>query len=206
MICLLDWEHTHHLVDFFGKNTTNVFNNEIVKETLPGICLNEERDGTDATGITYYERYDEITGERAEAGMAFVVNNENYRPTYEGTVFTNTMDVSQNTNIPMSILTRTSGHSAVLINHDPAQTTKRAVFGNERVSLDISGAARVSDFIILGNSTSIVANSTDFNTLNDGTLIFDGTKLYIKQTGVTVPSELLLKTDADSGAATHFQL
>ena len=188
----------------FGKNTTNVFNNEIVKETLPGICLNEERDGTDATGITYYERYDDITGERAEAGMAFVVNNENYRPTYEGTVFTNTMDVSQNTNIPMSILTRTSGHSAVLINHDPAQTTKRAVFGNERVSLDISGAARVSDFLILGNSTSIVANSTDFNTLNDGTLIFDGTKLYIKQNGVTVPSEILLKTDADSGAAGQF--
>ena len=188
----------------FGKNTTNVFTNEIVKESLPGVCFNEESDGTDATGITYYERYDADSKERAESGLAFVVNNENFRPVYDGTVFTNTMDVSQNTDIPMSILRRSSGQTTVLINHDPAQTTKRAVFGNERVSLDISGAARVSDFLILGNSTAIVADSTDFNTLNDGTLIFDGTKLYIKQTGVTVPSELLLKTDADSGAAGQF--
>ena len=189
----------------FGKNTSNVFNNEIQKQSIPAICFNEEVDGTDATGITYYERYDEITGERAESGMAFVVNNENYRPTYEGDVFTNTMDVSQNKDIPMSILTRTSGHSAVLINHDPAQTTQRAIFGNERVSLDISGAARLSDFLILGNSNTIVANTTDFNTLNDGTLIFDGEKLYIKQVGVTVPSEILLKTDADSGNAGNFE-
>lgn len=189
----------------FGKNTSNVFDNEIEKESLPAICFNEEPDGTDATGITYYERYDEITGERAESGMAFVVNNENYRPTYEGTVFTNTIDVSQNKTIPMSILTRTSGHSAVLINHDPAQTTQRAVFGNERVSLDISGAARVSDFLILGNSNTIVGNSTDFNSLNDGTLIFDGEKLYIKQVGINIPSEILLKTDSDAGTAGNFE-
>ena len=188
-----------------GKNTTNVFNNETVKNSLPAMCFNEEADGTDTTGISYYERYDEITGERAEAGMAFVVSNENYEPTYTGKVFTNNLDISQNKNIPMSILSRTSGHSAVLINHDPAQTTQRAVFGNERVSIDISGAIRTSQFIILGNSTTIVQNSTDFNSLNDGTLIFDGEKLYIKQVGVNIPTELLLRNDATAGAQTEFE-
>ena len=44
----------------FGKNTTNVFTDEIEKKSLPAICFNEEKDGTDATGITYYERYDEL--------------------------------------------------------------------------------------------------------------------------------------------------
>ena len=187
-----------------GKNTSNIFNNEFPKQSIPAICLNEEADGTDATGVTFYERYDEITGERAESGLAFVVSNENYKPTYDGTIFTNTIDVSQNKNIAMSILSRTSGHNAVLINHDPAQTTLRAVFGNERVSMDVSGAIRTSDFLILGNANAIVSNITDFNSLNDGTLIFDGAKLFIKQVGVNIPAELLLKTDADAGTATEF--
>jgi len=189
----------------FGKNTSNIFNNETVKESIPAICLNEEEDGTDATGISYYERYDDITGERSEAGLAFVVSNENYRTTYDGTVFTNTIDVSQNRAIPMSILSRTSGHNAVLINHDPAKTTQRAVFGNERVSIDISGAIRTSQFLILGNSNTVVENISDFNSLNDGTLIFDGNNLYIKQVGINVPAKLLLQTSADSGTATEFE-
>ena len=190
----------------FGKNTSNVFNDEIEKNSLPAICFNEETNGTDSTGIAYYERYDEITGERAEAGMAFVVSNENYSPTYtNNNSFTNNIDVSRNKTIPMSILSRTSGHSAVLINHDPAQLTERAVFGNERVSIDVSGAIRTSDFIILGNSQTIVQSSTDFNSLNDGTLIFDGERLYIKQTGVNVPTELLLRNDATAGAQTEFE-
>ena len=102
-----------------GKNTANTFADEYPKQSIPAICLNEEADGTDATGIAFYERYDDITGERAEAGMAFVVSNENYATTYDGTIFTNTMDVSQNKTIAMSILSRTSGHNAVLVNHDP---------------------------------------------------------------------------------------
>lgn len=187
-----------------GKNTANTFADEYPKQSIPAICLNEEADGTDATGISFYERYDDITGERAEAGMAFVVSNENYATTYDGTIFTNTMDVSQNKTIAMSILSRTSGHNAVLINHDPAQTTQRAVFGNERVSMDVSGAIRTSQFLILGNANAIVTNINDFNSLNDGTLIFDGEKLFIKQVGVNVPAELLLKTDADAGTATEF--
>ena len=89
---------------------------------------------------------------------------------------------SQNRAIPMSILSRTSGHNAVLINHDPAKTTQRAVFGNERVSIDISGAIRTSQFLILGNSNTVVENISDFNSLNDGTLIFDGETTCIYKT------------------------
>lgn len=189
----------------FGKNTANTFANEFPKQSIPAICLNEESDGTDATGISFYERFDEITGERAEAGMAFVVSNENYATTYDGTVFTNTIDVSQNKTIAMSILSRTSGHNAVLINHDPAQTTQRAVFGNERVSMDVSGAIRSSQFFILGNLKPLVDNPTDFNALNDGTIIFDGTSLYIKQVGIQTPAKLLLSSDADAGTATEFE-
>ena len=189
----------------FGKNTANTFANEFPKQSIPAICLNEESDGTDATGIAFYERFDEITGERAEAGMAFVVSNENYATTYDGTVFTNTIDVSQNKTIAMSILSRTSGHNAVLINHDPAQTTQRAVFGNERVSMDVSGAIRSSQFFILGNLKPLVDNPTDFNALNDGTIIFDGTSLYIKQVGIQTPAKLLLSSDADAGTATEFE-
>lgn len=184
----------------FGKNTSNTFADEFPKESIPALCLNEESDGTDATGITYYERYDSITGERVEAGMGFVVSNENHENTYDGKVFTNTMDVSQNKNIPMSILSRTSGHCAVLVNHDPAETTQRAIFGNERVSMDVSGAIRTSDFLILG--TNPLTN--DFNTLNDGTLIFNGTSLYIKQVNKNTLTEILLKTDVDSGSAAEF--
>jgi hypothetical protein len=188
----------------FGKNTANVLDGEIQKSSISAICFNEERNGKDATGITYYERFDDVTGQRAEAGMAFVVSNENYFSTYDGTAFINNIDVSKNKIIPMSILSRISGHSAVLINHDPAQITERAVFGNERVSVDISGALRTSEFLILGNSTSIVQNSTDFSTLNDGTLIFDGEKLYIKQIGVNIPTEILLRNDSIAGAQTEF--
>src|SRR5210317_1501274 len=33
----------------FGKNTSNVFNDEIEKNSLPAICFNEETNGTDTT-------------------------------------------------------------------------------------------------------------------------------------------------------------
>ena len=187
----------------FGKNTSQVFTNENVKESIPAICLNEEANGTDATGITYYERYDPISNQRAEAGLAFITNNENYRTTYNGEIFTNTIDPS-GIDIPMSILSRTNGHSQILINHNPVNTTLRATFGNQRVSLDVSGAVRMSDFLILGKSNEIVGNSTDFNALNTGTVIFDGTRLYLKQEGTGAPTEILLKTDAEAGTSTDF--
>ena len=181
-----------------------LYNNERVKNSLPAMCFNEEADGTDSTGISYYERYD-ADQIRAEAGMAFVVSNENYESTYAGKVFTNNLDISQNKNIPMSILMDKDGATRILINHNPAETTKRVTFTNKKVSVDISGAIRTSEFLILGNSTSTVQNSTDFNSLNDGTLIFDGNKLYIKQVGVNVPTELLLRNDATAGAQTEFE-
>jgi hypothetical protein len=187
----------------FGKNTDQVFTNENVKDSIPAICLNEEANGTDATGISFYERYDPISKQRAEAGLAFMTSNENYRTTYNGEIFTNTIDPS-GVDIPMSILSRTNGHSQILINHNPVNTTLRATFGNQRVSLDVSGAVRMSDFLILGKSNEIVGNSTDFNALNTGTVIFDGTRLYLKQEGTGAPTEILLKTDAESGQAADF--
>ena len=185
----------------FGKNTSNVTGDELVKESIPGVCFNEESNGTDATGITYYERFDNVTGQRAEAGMAFLVSNENYETNSDNT-FSNTLK-SENKNIPMSILSRTSGQNTVLINHNPTKTTERAVFSNERVSIDISGAVRTSQFVILGINSDLL-QTTDFNILNNGALLFDGTNLYIKQVGVDVPTQLLLRNDATFGTTTNF--
>lgn len=185
----------------FGKNTSNVLGDELIKESIPGVCFNEESNGTDATGITYYERFDNVTGQRAEAGMAFLVSNENYE-TNSDTTFSNTLE-TENKNIPMSILSRTSGQNTVLINHNPTKTTERAIFSNERVSMDISGAIRTSQFVILGINSDLL-QSTDFNILNNGALLFDGTNLYIKQIGVDVPTQLLLRNDATFGTTTNF--
>jgi hypothetical protein len=186
----------------FGKNTSFTFDDEKAQSSIPGICFNEEKGGTDATGITFYERIDETNNERSEAGIAFVVSNENYdRSINNSGSFKNNMDVSKNKIIPMSILSRTTGHTTVLVNHDPAQTTERATFGNVNVSVDISGAIRTNKFLILGSDG---IDTTDFNDLNPGTLYFDGTKCYIQQKGTDQPTELLLKNDATAGTSTTF--
>jgi hypothetical protein len=185
-----------------GKNTTNVSINEVAKNSIPGICFNEESNGTDATGIRYFERFDNVTGERAEAGIAFLVSNENYIKNSDST-FTNTLDTS-NKNIPVTILSRSTGQNTMLINHNPANTTSRAVFSNDRVSLDISGALRTSQFVILGINSDLL-QSTDFNILNNGALLFDGLNLYIKQVGIDVPTQILLRNDAQFGTTTEFQ-
>jgi len=102
------------------------------------IC--EKSDGSEATGIGFYERYKQnnLNDTRLFTGIKFVVNKDN----------NNTMDMS-GSNIKM--LLRDDGK--LLVGHDPDEST--ALEPYNVAMLDVSGNIRTSNFLILNRIDTV---------------------------------------------------
>ena len=143
----------------------------------------EKSDGSEATGIGFYERFDNFdeTSTRLFTGLKFIVNRDN----------NNTMDTS-GSNIKM--LLRDDGK--LLLGHDPDDTLGLQPFNVAR--LDVSGNVRATKYMIIGKQTDITGYKPS------GGIRYNGTRLiYTDEDGydrvIKVESDTNLTGDWSAG-------
>ena len=144
----------------------------------------EKSDGSEATGIGFYERFDNFdeTSTRLFTGLKFIVNRDN----------NNTMDTSGN-NIKM--LLRDDGK--LLLGHNPDDTLALQPFNV--AMLDVSGNIRTSDYLIIGKQTDVTGYKPS------GGLRYNGTRMiYTDEEGydrvIKVESDTNLTGDWSAGS------
>ena len=147
------------------------------------LALCEKSDGSEATGIGFYERFknNDPTLKRLFTGLKFVVNKDN----------NNTMDTSGQ-NIRM--LLRDDGK--LLVGHDPDFTT--ALEPYNIAMFDVSGNIRTSNYMILNKVETITGYKPP------GAIRYDGLKLiYFDDDGrdqvIKVESDVAATGDWSSG-------
>ena len=146
-------------------------------------ALCEKNDGSEATGIGFYERFknNDPTLKRLFTGLKFVVNKDN----------NNTMDTSgQN----VKMLLRDDGK--LLVGHDPDFTT--ALEPYNIAMFDVSGNIRTSNYMILNKVETITGYKPP------GAIRYDGLKLiYFDDDGrdqvIKVESDVAATGDWSSG-------
>ena len=134
----------------------------------------EKSDGSEATGIGFYERFDNFdeTSTRLFTGLKFIVNRDN----------NNTMDTS-GANIKM--LLRDDGK--MLVGHDPDDTLALQPFNVAR--LDVSGNIRATNYMIIGKQTSVTGYKPA------GGMRFNGTRMiYTDENGF----DRVIKVESDT--------
>jgi hypothetical protein len=146
-------------------------------------ALCEKNDGSEATGIGFYERFksNDPTLKRLFTGLKFVVNRDN----------NNTMDTSGQ-NIKM--LLRDDGK--MILGHDPDYTT--ALEPYNIAMFDVSGNIRTSNYMILNKVETITGYKPP------GAIRYDGLKLiYFDDDGrdqvIKVESDVAATGDWSSG-------
>ena len=129
-------------------------------------CLNEKQDGTDATGIGFWELYENDVkpyGNRYYTGIRFMINNGS----------------SYGLNDIRSIKMLLRNDGTLILGHSLSGTTSEAF---NDASLDVSGNIKTSKFLIL----SKVTNSEQY--IPRGALRYTGSELiYRNDAGLDVP-------------------
>ena len=164
------------------------FGDSAVQRRLPyanngNFALCEKNDGSEATGIGFYERFksNDPTLKRLFTGLKFIVNKDN----------NNTMDTSgQN----VKMLLRDDGK--MILGHDPDYTT--ALEPYNIAMFDVSGNIRTSNYMILNKVETITGYKPP------GAIRYDGLKLiYFDDDGrdqvIKVESDVAATGDWSSG-------
>ena len=164
------------------------FGDSAIQRRLPyanngNFALCEKNDGSEATGIGFYERFknNDPTLKRLFTGLKFVVNKDN----------NNTMDTSgQN----VKLLLRDDGK--MILGHDPDFTT--ALEPYNIAMFDVSGNIRTSNYMILNKIETITGYKPP------GAIRYDGLKLiYFDDDGrdqvIKVESDVAATGDWSSG-------
>tara|TARA_B100001093_G_scaffold249833_1_gene239236 strand:- start:5697 stop:7979 length:2283 start_codon:yes stop_codon:yes gene_type:complete len=129
-------------------------------------CLNEKQDGTDATGIGFWELYENDAkpyGNRYYTGIRFMINNGS----------------SYGLNDIRSIKMLLRNDGTLILGHSLSGTTSEAF---NDASLDVSGNIKTSKFLIL----SKVTNADQY--IPRGALRYTGSELiYRNDAGLDVP-------------------
>lgn len=164
----------------FGNSSLS--NRYVTNVNEANIALNELSDGTDATGIGFYEKYqfssiqdnNTLYGSRYFTGIKFVVNNSN----------SNTMETTANNNIKMLL----RDDATLILGHNINNIESLESFSTAK--LDVSGNIRTSQFLILSEITNITGDKPR------GSIRYNGTDLiYVNSKG----NDVKLLTELTSG-------